>query len=357
MTPEYSLTWRYKRYVTIRICVLAFSFLALMIFALWVCCIGFADISPRRILSTWFDFARVFWNETPLGDRERNILLFLRIPRVTMAIIAGAGLGAAGTVMQAVTKNAMASPFTTGLSSAAAFGAATAALFLNVSPAAQKTAVMASAFGMGGLCAVVLYSISMLRGMGAANLVLAGIALNYLFSALNASIQFIANEHQLPAIINWTFGNLTAATWQDTAICGIILAFAEFTFFTKARPLNLISIESDDGARALGVDAKRLRAVTGLGATLLTASIVSVTGTIGFIGLAAPHIARMLIGGNHIFLLPLSSIVGAFLVLASDAVGRTMFAPSIIPVGIVVSYLGVPMFAYLILRERKKDIL
>ena len=355
MTDKGAVLVRRYRFLERRKKLLILLFLFVLLTAgLGACCVGVTDLSPRRILVTWLPFLQELLGENPLGLREQNVLLFLRMPRVAMAIVAGMALASAGTVMQAITGNAMASPFTTGLSSAAALGAAAAILFFDVPVAMQKTVVMASAFGMTSLCAFLVYGLSSLKGMGAGTLILSGIALNYLFSALNASMQFIANEQQLPAIVHWTFGNLTGATWSDIGISACATAAGLFVFLRHSQALNLMAGSGDEGAEALGIDVKRTRLLLGATVTLMTAIIVSVTGTIGFVGLVAPHIARLVIGGNHRFLMPLSIFTGAFLMLLADTVGRTAFSPSIVPVGIVVSFLGVPMFLYLILRERRR---
>lgn len=248
----------------------------------------------------------------------------------------------------------MASPFTTGLSGAAALGAAAVIIFSGIPVYFQKTAMVTAAFLMALICAVFVYGLSNLKGLGAETLVLTGIALNYFFSALNSTMQFIANELQLPAIVHWTFGSLTAVGWSDIAVMTVILFITIPIFQSQAWAFNIISSGGDESAEALGIHVKRTRILTGGCITVLTASIVSFTGIIGFVGLVAPHMARMVIGGDHRLLLPLSAITGAALVLAADTIGRCAFSPTTIPVGIVVSYVGVPLFLYLIIMERRE---
>lgn len=209
-----------------------------------------------------------------------------------------------------------------------------------------------AAFIMTMLCAALVYGISSLRGLGPETLVLTGIALNYLFSAVNSSMQYIANEQQLPAIIHWTFGSLTGGSWWDVAIMALFLAAVYPLFASRAWAMNLMSSNGDESAAALGVHVRNTRLVLGVGMAFLTASVVSFTGIIGFVGLVAPHIARFLMGGDHRYLLPFSALCGSILVLVADTVGRVAFSPTTLPVGIVVSYVGVPLFLYLILRER-----
>ena len=324
----------------------------LLVTAVIACSLGVADLSPARLFVTFLPSVRPVISAVPLNETELNVLFMLRLPRVAAAIIAGATLGVSGTAMQAITGNPMASPFTTGISGAAALGAAAVIVFGGFPVHMQKAATVLAAFCMAMLCAVLVYGISSFKGMGAGTLVLTGIALNYFFSAINSTMQFVANEQQLPAIIHWTFGSLTSVGWTDIAVMVLffVVLFPVLQFHAWA--LNLMSANGDESAAALGVNVFRTRLVIGIGITLLTASVVSFTGIIGFVGLVAPHMARIIIGGNYRQLIPFSALTGALLVLVGDTIGRNAFSPTMVPVGIMVSYVGVPMFLYLILRER-----
>ena len=323
--------------------LLAVLLLVLLVAAIWAACLGVAQLTPDRMIVTWLpSFSGMFKGVASLDAKA--------------AVIAGAGLGIAGSGMQAITGNPMASPFTTGLSSAAAFGAALMILFGGFPLWMQKGATVAAAFVMSVVCAIVVYTVASYKQLRPEALVLTGIALNYLFNALNSTMQFIANEQQLPAIVHWSFGSLTAVTWSDIGIMLFFFAVSFPVFMSQAWAFNLLDDGGDETARALGVNVKRTRLLCGGAVTLLTASVVSFTGIIGFVGLVAPHMARMLIGGDYRHLLPYSAVTGAFLVLAADTLGRNAFSPTTVPVGIVVSYVGVPLFLYLILRERRKSL-
>ena len=335
---------------------LVLSLAALLLMAVWACCLGVAELTPGRILSTWIPEAGSFLKAEPLNTKEINILLMLRLPRVAAAVAAGAGLGAAGASMQAITGNSMASPFTTGLSGAAALGAAAVIVFGGFPVYMQKTATVAAAFCMAALCAVLVFGIANYKGMGAEALVLTGIALNYLFSALNSTMQFIANEQQLPAIVHWSFGSLNSVGWGDIGIMTGCFLLAFPFLLSQARAFNLLDSGGDETARALGIHTRKTRLLTGGAITLMTAAVVSFTGIIGFVGLVAPHIARLLLGGDYKQILPFSAVSGAALVLAADTLGRNAFSPTTIPVGIVVSYVGVPLFLGLILRGRRERL-
>ena len=318
--------------------LLAVLLLVLLVAAIWAACLGVAQLTPDRMIVTWLpSFSGMFKGVAPLDAKEQNVLLMLRLPRIAAAVIAGAGLGIAGSGMQAITGNPMASPFTTGLSSAAAFGAALMILFGGFPLWMQKGATVAAAFVMSVICAIVVYTVASYKQLRPEALVLTGIALNYLFNALNSTMQFIANEQQLPAIVHWSFGSLTAVTWSDIGIMLFFFAVSFPVFMSQAWAFNLLDDGGDETARALGINVKRTRLLCGGAVTLLTASVVSFTGIIGFVGLVAPHMARMLIGGDYRHLLPYSAVTGAFLVLAADTLGRNAFSPTTVPVGIVVS--------------------
>lgn len=350
--PENSMVRTYQSKAAYKVlCILAVAVLLLLV-SILSCSLGVADLSPARILATVLPGGSSIFSAPPLNATEWNVLLMLRLPRVVAALIAGASLGVAGTAMQAITGNQMASPFTTGISGAAALGAAAVIVFGGFPVHMQKAATVIAAFCMALLCAALVYGISSLKGLGASTLVLTGIALNYFFTAINSTMQFIANEQQLPAIIHWTFGSLTSVAWADVLIMLLFFVLLFPVLQWKAWALNLMAANGDESAAALGVNVPRTRLTIGIGITLMTASVVSFTGIIGFVGLVAPHMARIIIGGNYRQLIPFSALTGALLVLVGDTIGRNAFSPTMIPVGIMVSYIGVPMFLYLILRER-----
>ena len=326
--------------------------LALVCTALAACCMGVADLTPGRLLATWLPPLGDLLSAQPLDQTERNVLLMLRLPRVAMAVVAGAGLGVSGTVMQAITGNSMASPFTTGLSNAAALGAALVILFGGFPVYLQETATVLAAFAMALLCAALVYGISSLRGLGPETLVLTGIALNYLFNAVNSSMQYIANEQQLPAIVHWTFGSLTAASWGDIGVMAVFLALVYPLFASKAWAMNLMASNGDESASALGVNVRDTRLALGIGVALLTASVVSFTGIIGFVGLVIPHVVRMVFGTDHKKLLPLSALLGAIFLIWADVLCRIVLPGNELPIGVLTSLVGAPVFVYLMARRK-----
>lgn len=287
---------------------------------------------------------------------QQKVVTQLRLPRIAMAVVAGAGLTVAGVMMQGITRNPLVSPFTIGLSPAAAFGAALAILFGALEmPGWGNALIVGGAFTMSLLCAAFVLGIAGLGGTSATTIILAGIGLTYLFSALTATLQFVATQEQLAAIVHWTFGSLNASDWYEVALAGIILAISVPVFWRMSWALNALAA-GEETAASLGHDLKRVRLATAVLSVLITAGIISFTGVIGFVGLVAPHIARMIIGNDHRVLIPFSMIVGAILLLVADTIGRTLFSPAVIPVGIVVAYVGVPLFVHLIIRQKRSGL-
>ncbi|WP_319529488.1 iron ABC transporter permease [uncultured Cohaesibacter sp.] len=285
---------------------------------------------------------------------QEKVVMQLRLPRIVMAIVGGAGLSVAGVMMQGITRNPLVSPFTVGLSPAAAFGAALAILFGALQmPHVGTYMIVGGAFASSLICAGIVLGIAGLSGISATTIILAGIGLTYLFSAFTATLQFIATQEQLAAIVHWTFGSLNAAGWEEVGFSAVMLAIAAPVFWRMAWALNAMAA-GEETAASLGYDLKSIRLVTALLSVLVTACIIAFTGVIGFIGLVSPHIARMLIGNDHRWLVPFSMIVGAVLLLVADTIGRSLFSPAVIPVGIVVAYVGVPLFVHLILRQRRR---
>ncbi|MDO5434000.1 iron ABC transporter permease [Eubacterium sp.] len=343
-----------KAYHKKRAALMLAAVILLIIAAFSSCFVGVANVTVGRVFATLLPGGH-FMGAAALNQTELTVLMQLRLPRITMALVSGIGLGISGLVMQAITGNKMASPFTTGLSNAAAFGASLAIIFGFMPFGSNQVGTVVMAFVFAFICAAMVYGIASAKGMGKTTIILIGIALNYFFSALNASMQYVANEQQLSAIVHWTFGSLSEITWEQIIVVSVILLLI-FPFIVRfAWHYNLLST-GDESAVALGVNVIRLRLFSGIAVTLISSAIVSFTGVIGFVGLVAPHIARLLIGGDYRALIPLTALSGAILLIAADTVGRVVVSPVIIPVGIVVSFIGVPVFIYLIVKEQKERL-
>ena len=293
------------------------------------------------------------------GDREgyramakAHILLDIRLPRLLLAILAGTGLAISGTVMQAVLRNPLASSYTLGVSSGAGFGAALA-IGLGMGLWGGKYIVIANAFVFGMTSMFLVYGIARIKGAGPGMLILAGIAVNYFFSALIAVVKYLAQHDALAGIVFWLMGGLNLANWENIFIL-LPLVFLPSLWLICKFPWDLNAMSSgDEVAISLGVDPERTRITALVLAALITSSIVAFTGIIGFVCLVGPHMARMMIGSDHRFLLPFSGLTGALLLLMADAVARIVIQPTELPVGIVTSLLGVPFFLHLLIRSRR----
>lgn len=280
-----------------------------------------------------------------------KIILLLRLPRVLLAMIAGAGLALSGALMQSITRNDLVSPFTLGISAAAALGASLCIVLGAGTVLDSNAGIIISAFLLSCLCGIIVYGIARRTGLSPTSIVLVGIALNYFFSALTATLEFFAQEHKLAAVIQWTFGSLHRASWDYVAMSAFIVDAGLIIALRYALPLHVMSVSDDETARSLGIHPARLRTIAGVTAVFMTATIISFTGVIGFVGLIAPHMARFIIGTDHRYYLPFTAILGALLLLVSDTVGKLILYPVTIPVGIVISFFGVPLFIHLILRR------
>jgi iron complex transport system permease protein len=341
----------YTRFTFKKVLYIIASLLGLGTMVILATSMGASNLSVNEIFNTIIAKTLPFIGvESNLHDEI--IIWNLRLPRVVMAVVAGAGLAVSGAVMQGVMRNPLVSPFTIGVSSAAAFGASIAIMFGVGFVGSGTYLIIVNAFIFALLCAFLVYGIARIRGVTPETLILAGIALMYLFGALTATLQFIASEQELMAVIHWTFGTLTGSSWNEILIVTIILLVCLPFLIRYAWDLNAMASGGEEVAKSLGVNTSRVRTVSLTLATLITAGIICFTGIIGFVCLVAPHITRFIIGGDHRFLIPCSCIFGAILLLVADTAGRMMFSPVIIPVGIVISYIGVPLFLYLLMSRR-----
>ena len=286
-------------------------------------------------------------------NAAEKIILFMRIPRILLGIAAGTGLAIAGAVMQSVTRNYLVSPFTLGISASAAFGASVCIAF-GTTFFRTEAGIIAGAFAAACLCTAFVYYLSRYIGMSPTAMVLVGIAMNYFFSAMNATIEFFAAEYKLGEIVQWSFGTLNRANWLNASVCLFVSIVILIYFLRRALALNVMAQNDDEVAISLGIRPDALRRNITIAAVLLTATIISFTGVIGFVGLVAPHIARLVVGNDHRIFLTVSALAGGWLLVLSDAIGKFALYPVSVPVGIVISFIGVPLFVNLILAARRK---
>jgi iron complex transport system permease protein len=283
----------------------------------------------------------------------RAIVWELRLPMALMAHTVGGALGASGATMQTLLDNPLASPYTLGLAAAAGFGAALC--IQNGGWGLNPTVIVPiSAFVMACLAAAAIFGIGNVRGMGSDTMVLAGIALLFLFHSLQSLVQFRASPEVGQQIVFWLFGSLAKATWQSVAITALCCAAALPLLLREAWKMTALRL-GEARARALGVNIAWLRFTAIALVSLMTATAISFVGTIGFIGLVAPHLSRLLVGEDQRFLLPMSGFMGALLLSAASIASKVVMPGVLVPVGIVTAVVGVPFFLHLILSRRRLE--
>ncbi|MDR5674131.1 ABC-type Fe3+-siderophore transport system, permease component [Halalkaliarchaeum sp. AArc-CO] len=284
---------------------------------------------------------------------NETIVWRIRLPRVLSAIAAGLGLSVAGAAMQKVLNNPLGSPFTLGISQAAAFGAAVAVVVLSGTGVLVSQYVIAgSAFlfslmSAGAILLLVVYTRATPETM-----ILTGIALGSMFAAGTSALQYLADPSDVSAIVFWTFGDVGRPAYLELGVMSSVAAVATGYFVYNSWDYTALSA-GDETAAGLGVDVRRLRVNGMVVASLVTATITAFVGIISFVGLVVPHIVRKLVGGDDRYVIPLSCVVGGLLLLVSDTVARTAFDPVVLPVGILTAFLGAPLFLYLVIRGRE----
>lgn len=278
----------------------------------------------------------------------------VRMPVAIMAVMIGAMLGVAGAQMQTILHNPLADPFTLGISSAASFGAALAiALGVRLWPVGGSLFIAGNAFVFALATSLVLFVFTRMRGVTIETFVLVGIALFFTFNALLAFIQYQSSEAQLQQIIFWMMGSLARATWAKIGICLLLLAVILPLAWLR-NPMMTALAMGDERAASLGVPVARLRLEMLASISLLAATATAFVGTIGFIGLVGPHIARMLVGEDQRYFMPASAAAGAIILSIASTLSKAITPGVIYPIGIITALVGVPFFISLILSIRRE---
>lgn len=308
--------------------------------------IGSVPLSPGTVLGVLFDRLTRRPAADPLADQ---IIWDIRFPRVLAGALAGAGLAAAGVCLQALVRNPLADPYLLGVSSGASLGAV---LMLVAAPAALAgLGVTGAAFGTACLTVVVVFLLAQRGGrMADRRLILAGVAVAYLANAVTSFVQLSIAPGQLQGIMFWLMGSLAGVQWTALATMTPLVLSGIAVLLLSVRGLNGIAA-GDDTAFGLGINVHWFRIRLLLAGSLLTAAVVSAAGGIGFVGLVIPHVARLLVGGDHRRLLPVALLLGAAFMVLVDLGARTLAAPSELPIGIITAVVGAPYFLYLLRRK------
>ncbi len=342
----------YRVYTRKKTSLIAAIIIVTLLLGILAMALGSAGLSPLEVIRAL----------AGAGDqRTTQIVVHIRLPRVLAALVAGIGLALAGCIMQNVLQNPLASDYTLGISQGAAFGAAVAILVLGAGSANAAGAgndallirnpylVTVSAFAGSLVATLTILLMAKYRGITPEAMILAGVAMGSLFTAGTVLVQYFSTDVQVASIVFWTFGDLGRASWQDLSIMSVVTLMALVYFNIKRWDYSALS-SGDEIASSLGINVERTRMVGMFLASLMTATVVSFLGIIAFVGLVAPHLMRRFIGDDYRFLIPASAVSGSLLLLVSDTLARTVISPVVLPVGAITSFMGAPLFIYLLVR-------
>ncbi len=327
-----------KIYLIIGAVILFFAFFTDLV-------IGSSGMSILDAIATLF-------NPSGATTQEVIIIYKLRLPVTLMAVAVGMALSLAGAVMQTILDNPMAEPYTLGISSSSGFGAALIIVLGIQAMGSGMLFVSMSAFAFSMIACGVIYAVARFRSSDKSTILLTGIALFFTFQALLSTLQLLASTNQLSEIIFWMFGNLSKSTIEQTYVVLFVLLISTIILLLNAWKYTALKL-GDSHAASLGVDVVKLRRMTLIVVSILTSVAVCFVGTIGFIGLISPHIARFLTGEDHRFYIPMSMIVGAITLIFANMLSKIVTAPAIFPIGILTSLIGIPFFFYLVLSKRR----
>ena len=290
------------------------------------------------------------------ANTQSIILWQVRVPRVLLAFMVGGSLAAVGASLQALLRNPLADPYVIGISSGAALGEAVAVLF-GVGVSVFSLSVLPFCAFIGALVSLfIVYRIAVsYRSFSIHTLLLGGVVLNAIFSALILFLTSLADPYKASGMYAWLMGSLTGPDFQTVIVLAVYLVLGVGVLVSQARSLNLLTL-GEEAARSLGVEVERVKRVIFAASALLTGSVVAFSGLIGFVGLIVPHAVRLVFGADHRLLLIASGIVGGTFLMVADTVARTLLSPTEIPVGVVTALVGGPIFLYLLVQQRRRII-
>lgn len=323
--------------------------LALMVYAITL---GSVYIEPELILRSILEWIKYGMDGVTCDDSIRFIIFEVRLPRIILAVLTGSLLSMAGAVYQAIFQNPMADPYVIGISSGAAFGATIAIIFLPPMMLLGNSIVSLAAFLSAILTSILVYFISKTkRGVDTFSLLLTGVVISTVLSSF-ISLMMLAHQDEAMKIMTWTMGSFNAKSWNH--VITILVPTVVGIFFTiyHGKDLNVL-VMGEEEAMTMGLDTKRLKRNMLLICALLTSIAVSVSGIIGFVGLIVPHFIRLIFGSEHKFLLKASFVFGAIFMLLSDTIARSLIDGFEVPVGIITSLIGGPLFLILLVRYRR----
>ncbi|MDN4525767.1 FecCD family ABC transporter permease [Fictibacillus fluitans] len=302
--------------------------------------------------------AKLFHHPVPssIDTSMVNIVMAIRFPRVVLAMLVGCALGLSGTAFQGLLKNPLADPYTLGVSSGSALGAVIVLFFgIHLPLLGNFTLPVVSIItGFLTLIGVIYFARLVQRNLSVETIILAGVLCSSFLGAITSLLIALTGD-ELRQIIGWLLGSVSMRGWEYVQLIAPFLAAGLMILLASARELNALSFGQQD-ARSIGVDVKKHTSLVLFGASLLTGSAVAVSGTIGFVGLVIPHMARMIWGVDHRHLLPLSMMLGGVFMVLVDLLARTIIAPTELPIGVLTAIIGSPIFAVIFIRYRRKKV-
>ncbi len=312
------------------------------------------DVSTGPSSLTAWDVLQGILRPETLSAGARVIIWDVRLAQGVLAFMVGVALSLAGAEMQTILNNPLASPFTLGMSSAATFGAALAiVLGIGIPGVPQAWIISVNAFMFAFGSTLLLQALARLRGTGGETMILFGIALFFTFNALVSILQFVASEQALQQLVFWTLGSLTRADAEKNGILALVIVCVLPLSFASAWQLTALRL-GEQRARSFGVNVARLRLFSLIRVSLLTGAAVAFVGTIAFIGLVGPHIARLLIGEDHRYFLPASALAGGVVMSLASCLSKVIVTGVVMPIGLITSLIGVPFFLILVLARRER---
>jgi iron complex transport system permease protein len=355
---KHSLTGKheYNRYIARKWFLILLLVVVLLVVAVTSICVGSSGLSLIEVLRALFGGGEAM---------SKTIVWNVRMPRIATGVAVGIALALAGCVMQNVLRNPLASASTLGVAQGASFGAAFAIIFLqagatisnassaNITVTNPYTVVICAFLG-GIVTTILILLLSRVSGVSPSVMILAGVAISAMFTGATTLLQYFSDDNMVASVVYWTFGNLGRAGWREISLI-FILSAAAFLYFYFNR-WNYNAMESGTNtAKSLGVNVDSLILISMTVATLISATAIAFVGTINFIGLIAPHIVRRFIGNDYRFLIPCSALMGAVIMLAADIATRVITPPAILPIGALTSFLGAPLFLYMIVKRGKRQ--
>lgn len=322
--------------------------LLLLVFTAYSITISSTDITPLQVYQTLFN--QLIPGTFDVPDKVQLIVMRVYAPRVLMALFVGGILAIGGCLVQTILKNPLATPYTLGVSSSAAFGAGMS-IILGISAAVGVVGIMLNAFLFSLIPAIIILLATARKNMTATTMILIGISLSYLFSAANTIMQYFGDADAVKQAMFWAVGDLNNAMLSQVPYVAVTLLFTIIAALWLMKDIDVMRM-GDDTALSLGINVKRIRTLTVVLACFSTAIAVSFVGAIGFVCLLAPQISRIFVSNNLRYLLPASMFTGSLLLVVADIIAKDIINPIILPVGAITAFVGAPILICLLIRNR-----